>query len=72
MLSVFAKLDTGALQPGHPPDIHLTQIVLVSSFLYEPVSLSLSGQRQGRHGADAEQSSGQTPCKAHSSDCMQC
>lgn len=56
--------DPRALQPRHPPNIHLTQIVLVSSLLYEPMSLSLSGQRQRGHGADTQQSSGQTPCKA--------
>ena len=72
MLSLLAQNDTGASQPGHPPDIHLTQVVLVSGLLYEPVRLSLSGQRQGGHGADSQQSSRQAPCKPHSSDCMQC
>ena len=54
MWSLLAQNDAGALQPGHPPNIHLTQIILVSSLLYEPVCLSLSGQGQGGHGADTE------------------
>ncbi len=68
MLSLLAQNDTGALQPGHPPDIHLTQVAVVSGLLYEPVCLSLSGQRQGGHGADTEQGSRQTPCNHILSD----
>ena len=59
----FSTNNPRALQPGHPPNIHLTQVVLVSSLLYEPVGLPLGGQRQRGHGADTQQSSSQTPCK---------
>lgn len=37
-----AAATDSALEPWHPPNVHLPQVVLINSLLYEPMSLTFS------------------------------
>ncbi len=49
-------------EPGHPPDVHGAQVLLVHGLLYEPVRMALHAQRQAGHRVNADIDALQAAC----------
>ena len=52
------------LEPGHPPDVHAAQVLLVCGLHNEAVGLALRAQGQAGNALHPQQRPSQAPCNA--------